>query len=258
MKHVLFSCGSLLAWLCWTEWASAQTVAAGTDPERKGSRDLSVSYQSYYNRINGVARDYIQGGSLSYRQFFPKHGLLRLQVEPLASRGNFVVGENYAHWTGLPWKGRHWDFAGGDFRTDTALVAVPFTNLTHPELSLRGAMATARTDRWKYSFYGGVETLSQGNRVPYRVRVPQSALGLQAAGNFPERAEIGFRFLRLTSSPEQIAAQSTFFPLNRQFTESTNLTSQASLRLPARAHASARVDMSVAKISICHPEERGN
>ena len=219
----------MVLWLCCAEFASAQQIVASTNPDRKGTGSLSVSYQSYYRQVNGSSSNQVQGTAFTLKHFFPKSGLLTLHMEPLVEHG-LGLGENYVQWKGLPWKGRHWDFSGGDFRKSTALVDVPFTNLSYPELYLRGAKATARTDRWNYSVFGGVQSLSQGTRVPFRVMAPQSALGLEASGSLPRDVQVGFRVLRLASSPDQIAGQKTFFPLNRQFVRSISLNSQ--VRIP--------------------------
>jgi len=85
----------------------------------------------------------------------------------------------------------------------------PFTNLNLPQLSLRGGLARTRTDNWSSSFYYGEETLSQGNRVPYRVVVPQNALGLDTTGRLLDRLQLGFRLLHLASSPERAAQERT-------------------------------------------------
>ena len=183
MKRALLLGGCFLLWLGGVRAASAQTVVASTNPDRRGSGDLSVSVQNYYNRVNGRAASNVQGAAVSLRHFFPRTGLFSLQLEPVANGGQFTLGENYLQWSGLPWFNRHWDLAAGDFRSPTAMVENPLPNLSHPELSLRGARATARTEHWTFSVYGGAETLSQGNRLPYRIRVPQTALGGEAIGS---------------------------------------------------------------------------
>jgi hypothetical protein len=227
---------ALLLGLCLAGWLGgirlqSETVVASTNPERRGSGDLSVSYQSYYNRVNGAAVANVHGGGFLLRHFFPRSGLLTLQLEPLANAGNFALGENYLQWTGLPWLNRHWDFSAGDFRAATALVDAPFPNLSLPELSLRGGRATARSGGWSLSLFGGAETLSQGNRVPFRTRVPQNAVGVQFARNPEDRVQFGLGFLRLSSSPQRVAEERLFFPTNRQFTASDTLTTQARVRL---------------------------
>jgi hypothetical protein len=73
--------------------------------------------------------------------------------------------------------------------------------------------------------------LSQGNRVPFRTRVPQSAIGVQMASNPEDRVQLGFRYLRLSSSPRSVAAETIFFPETRRFTASDTVNSQARLRL---------------------------
>lgn len=210
--------------------ASAQTVVASTNPDRRGSGDLSVSVQNYYHRVNGRAASNVQGAAVSLRHFFPRTGLFSMQLEPVANGGTFTLGENYLQWSGLPWFNRHWDLAAGDFRSPTAMVENPLPNLAHPELSLRGARATARTEHWTFSVYGGAETLSQGYRVPYRTRVPQTSLGGEAIASVAHHVDLGFRYLHLASPESKVAEQRLFFPANRQFTQSDAFTTQANVR----------------------------
>ena len=232
MKPARLLRGLLLVWLCSAGIASGQRrIVASTNPDRKGTGDLSVSYQAYYNQINGRTVANTQGSTFAFRHFFPERGLLTAQLEPLANSGGFAIGENYVQLQGLPWKGRHWDFAAGDFRVNTSLVDVPFTNLPLPYLSLRGAKAAARTGNWSYSVYAGAQTLSQGNRVPFRERVPQNTLGVDASGDLLQRLQVGFRFLHLTSPEERVANEPLFFPVNRQFTRASSFQSQANLQL---------------------------
>ena len=231
MKRALLLVGSLLLWLSGVRTAAGETVVASTNPDRRGSGDLNVSFQNYYNRVNGRAASNVQGAAFSLRHFFPRSGLFSLQLEPVANGGQFTLGENYLQWTGLPWFNRHWDLAAGDFRSSTAMVENPLPNLAHPELSLRGARATARTENWTFSVYGGAETLSQGHRVPFRIRVPQTALGGEATTTLLDKVDLGFRYLHLTSSQSKIDTQKFFFPVNRRFTRSDSFTSQVNVRL---------------------------
>ncbi len=199
--------------------------------EEKGAGELNVLYQSFYNRINNSTTANVNGAAVSYVHFYPRLGLLSLRFEPLTDRGGFTTGENFAQWKGFPWKGKHWDFALGDFHTSTALQPMPFTNLIQPDFFLRGAKVTASSNAWRYSLYAGQETLSQGQRIPFRTRVPQTALGADAAGQPLEMLKIGFRYLHLSSSSQQVVEQASLFPLNRQFLRSDSLTAQAEVKL---------------------------
>ena len=230
MKRFLVLGFCLAGWLSGVRLHS-QSVVASTNPERRGSGDLSVSYQGYYNRVNSSTVANIQGAAVALRHFFPRHGLFSLQLEPVVQGGSFALGENYLNWTGLPWMNRHWDFAAGDFRAATALVESPFPNLALPEVSLRGGRVIARTGSWSASVYGGAETLSQGNRVPYRIKVPQSAVGAEVANNPEDRVQLALRFLRLTSSQTRVAEERLFFPESRKFTKSDSITAQGLVRL---------------------------
>jgi hypothetical protein len=222
--------GVCLLLLCGVREGWAQEVIASTNPARKGSGDLTVAVQSYYDRVNGTDVANVQGTAVSLRQFFPRSGLFTLELEPVTRGGRFALGENYALWTGLPWMNRHWDFAAGDFRTATSLVEAPFSSLAQPEVALRGAKVTARSDHWVSSVYAGTETLSQGDRVPYRIRVPQSALGAESIAKLG-LISLGIRYLHLSSSPESVEGNKLFFPANRAFTASDTLTTQLDWKL---------------------------
>src|SRR3989304_3322294 len=119
MKRALLLSASLALLLGGVRTVSAETVVASTNPDRKGSGDLSVSFQNYYHRVNGRAASNVQGAAVSLRHFFPRTGLFSLQLEPVANGGRFTLGENYLLWSGLPWFNRHWDLSAGDFRSAT-------------------------------------------------------------------------------------------------------------------------------------------
>lgn len=208
--------------------SSASAVAV---PQEKGAGGVDVTYQGFYNRTNNDTTANVGGAAISLLQFFPERGLFSLRLEPIANRGSFAAGENYAQWKGLPWKGRHWDFALGDFHINTALQPMPFTNLVQPDIYLRGGNVTVRTANWRYSFYAGLETLSQGPRIPFRQIVPQTAIGVETAGEISKRLQVGFRYLHLTSSGNDLSKASALFPLSRRFTRSDSLTSLATLKL---------------------------
>ncbi len=209
--------------------APAAPSVPGMDEDPAG--ELNVNYQSFYNRINNTSTANQSGLSMSFLRFFPKHGLLSLRFEPMANLGSFNTGENYAQWKGLPWKGRHWDFSLGDFRSSTALVTSPLSNVNQPEFFLRGAAVTARAGSWRYSLFAGSETLSQGQRVPFRTAVPQKALGAEVSGRPFSWLQTGFRYLHLTSQAKQVEEKTSFFPVNRQILRSDSLTAQTNVKL---------------------------
>lgn len=203
--------------------------AATTQLDNGGSR-LELVFQSFYNRINDSTAANLRGGSVSYVRFFPKWGVLDVHLEPIGDRDGFLVGENALQWRGLPWKGRHWDFALGDFRSSTAIYRAPFNNIIQPDLFVRGARVEARSRTWRVSLYGGRGTLSAGHRIPFRTLVPQTALGGEVSGQPYERVSIGVRYLNLRSSSRWFD-QRTFVPITRRFTDSNSLTSQIDLKL---------------------------
>ncbi len=203
-------------------------------PKEQGAGEVNVTYQDFYDRINNSTAANIGGAAISFLQFFPERGLFSIRFEPMANRGSFVAGENFLQWKGLPWKGRHWDFALGDFHISTALQRMPFTNLVQPDFFLRGASVTARTTNWRYSLYAGLETLAQGPRIPFRERVPQNALGVEAAGSPLGRLQIGFRYLHLTSSGKGADGSNPLPFLSRRFGRSDSLITQATVKLADR------------------------
>ncbi len=199
--------------------------------DAKPAGRLTIVFQTFYNRLNSTTIANAQGTAASFTRFFPRHGLLELRLEPLIDRGGFLVGENYFRWRGLPWAGRHWDFSLGDFRVSTALQRAPFTNIVQPDFFLRGVRVTARTSKWSSSVYGGLETLSQGQRVPYRNRVPQHAIGADTAGQLGQRLEVGFRYLHLQTGNQSLSDEKVFFPINRRFTAADTLTAQSNVKI---------------------------
>ena len=201
--------------------------------DEKGGGELNLSYQNFYNRINNSTLSNINGAAIFFQQFFPEHGLFSFRFEPITKRGGFATGANYLQWTGLPWKGRHWDFVLGDFHISTALQPTPFTNLVQPDFFVRGASVTMRTSNWRYSFYTGQETLSQGPRVPFRERVPQNTIGVEAAGSSWERLKIGFRYLHLNSLEKEMSVSevNAFSSLGRRVTRSDSFTMAATTKL---------------------------
>ena len=123
--------------------------------------------------------------------FRSKRGLLSLQVEPLLSNGKFGFGENYLSFTGVPWKGRHWDLSAGEFRTESMLVDNPFLNYQQPQIGIRGGRVIARTGKWTASAFAGQESLAQGSRISFRKTAPQMATGAQLSGSVNETIQLG-------------------------------------------------------------------
>src|SRR5689334_9774419 len=163
----------------WAISVRAQYVAPSSD-SREGS--LSVSFQNYYNRVNDKTVYNAQGGGVRLRRFYSHLGLLTAQFEPLVSNGKFYFGDNYLSLTGVPWKGRHWDVYGGEFRAESSMVENPFQNYQLPQIGMRGGRVIARTDNWTASTFAGQQTFAQGSRVAFRRAAPQTLFGGTLAG----------------------------------------------------------------------------
>ena len=213
---------------CWLALAVLSALGWGQAPE--GSRGAaSIAFQGYYMGGSLPLSD-TTGVSVVYRNFIPGLGLLSANLESYGSQGNMRLGDNYVQLRGFVWNGRRWTFTGGDFKNTMQLVENPFTNLVTPEISVRGAKIEASNKNTTYTFFYGVETLQEGPRIPFRVKAPQRALGLQMLRKASDRLEWGIRLLRLDGSGDDERA-SLFFPENRRFGGVTSVTAQSRYKL---------------------------
>jgi hypothetical protein len=225
----------------------AQYVAPPSD-QREGS--LSISFQNYYNRVNGRTIYNAQGGGVRLRRFYSRLGLLTGQFEPLVSNGKLSFGDNYLSLTGVPWQGRHWDLYGGEFRAESSLVENPFQNYQLPQIGLRGGRVIARTDNWTASTFAGQQSFAQGSRVSFRRTAPQALIGGTAAGTIRKNIQLGFRVLQMNSSRANAESNASFFPLGRRIISSTSATAQSTIKLNKKVRAYGEASLNRSKMGV--------
>ncbi|MBI3665747.1 MAG: hypothetical protein HY236_05885, partial [Acidobacteria bacterium] len=184
-----------------------------------------------------------------FRNFIPNLGLLSGSLESYGREGRFQTGDNYLQLGGLPWSGMRWTFTGGDFRVFPNLVEFPFTNVFYPELAARGFKVEASNTNRRYTFYFGGETLLEGPRVPFRIGVPQRALGASVEQKIGGRLQLGARFLRLSSGEKSIAQNPFLFPFNREFLSVNSVAVQSLYSLASRLRLYGEMSASAAERS---------
>ncbi|MBI3208761.1 MAG: hypothetical protein HYZ37_07655 [Candidatus Solibacter usitatus] len=175
-------------------------------PERAGQAEIAL--QGYY--IGGSQQPILDtsGVAIKLQSFFPKLGLLQVNLEGYSGQNRFRPGDNYVDLSNLIWKSTRWNLSGGDFRIPTTLTTFHFNNIIYPEISVRGGRVTARRGRQKYTVFYGLETLQAGPRIPFRVSPGQNVLGASFQYAASEKLEFGVQFLNLTNgqSTNQYAA----------------------------------------------------
>jgi hypothetical protein len=204
-----------------TCWFVCSVTAA--DHERG---QAEVILQGYY--LSSLQNFYrISGLAFRFNEFIPNVGLLSGSLEGYAQDQNIKTGENYLELRDLVGLGSRWTLSGGDFHVSAALVEFPFYNLFYPDIAATGfKLEAARKDR-QYQVFLGEETLPEGPRVPFRLRIPQFVLGASVRQQFGDRLQTGVRVLHFSSSATQIAQNPYFFPAGREFLNSTGIAAQS-------------------------------
>ena len=195
-------------------------------PRRQIAGQADVALQGYYQWGSGQNLADTTGTSLKFQNFFPSIGLLTASFEGYGSQGDFRLGENFARLGGVSMLGRHWDFAGGDFHVPLNTVDPTFTNIYTPELNARGFAVDISSTHREIRIFGGVETLLQGPRVPFRAPAPQRVFGATAQQKLGS-VQLGLRYLHTSSSESQVTNDAAYFPAGRRFLSGDSLTAQA-------------------------------
>jgi len=107
-------------------------------------------------------------------------GRMTLRRESLIRTSDLEKGEDYLKMQGPASGELKWSLVAGDFRARTNLANPLFGNLFFPEINARGFYAEAEKSAQRYTFYLGAETLPIGPGSLFRVRAPQSVLGVSA------------------------------------------------------------------------------
>ncbi len=184
----------------------AVLASASFAQERTG--EAQIGYQHYY-LTNGSRRVANAAGlTLGFRQYFPKMGVLTVNLMPATSNGRFQTGMSFAELKQLPWAKQYWTFRAGDFRLPGRLQEVPFSNLYYPDIAGRGGwMEATHGGRTVGAFYG-YETLQAGVRVPLRLVTPQMMAGGYYRQKFGDRLVLGARVMQLATDLNKLRESS--------------------------------------------------
>jgi len=190
-------------------------VTAPAAAEQQGRADVAV--QGFYLGASSQPLLNLSGLNLNFHQFFPRHGMLRGNLEGYGRGGSFRRGDNYLEFIGLPFRGMRWSLTGGDFRVPMNLVDFPFQNIFYPEIGVRGVRLEASGRNHRYRFFHGQQTLMDGPRVNLRGSVPQRATGITIERRLHERLQLGVNLMRLTNGDIEDSSNHFLFPKQFQF-----------------------------------------
>lgn len=213
ISHALVS-AILLLWM--------PCIAHAQSAEAPGEADVSLL--GYYFGSTSQPLEDSTGVAIAYRQFLSGIGELSVTVQNYGSHSGFQSGENVLQLKGVSTLGRHWDFSGGDLRIQTRRIENPFSNIFMPEITARGFEIDSSGSGKAFSIFGGLETLQQGPRLPYRVRAPQNVLGATFQQQF-DKFQVGVRFARFTST-DAGSSELTFAIPQAQYQSVNTLTGQ--------------------------------
>jgi hypothetical protein len=211
--------------------AAALLFAAPVYAQTRGEAEFAT--QGFY--LGGTSQSLLDttGEAARFRDFLPGIGILAGSVEGYGSQSGLEIGENFLELRGAPWLGQRWTVTGGDFRAPASMVEFPFFNIVTPEMTARGVEIQAARPDSQYTFFTGMETLSAGERVPYRILTPQRITGASAVRKIGQRLQIGGRFLQFSTSPNDAASTLVLFPMGRVVPRVSTFSLQA-FYTPAR------------------------
>ena len=204
--------------------AALLLLAPGLWAQSVGQAD--VAFQGYYLAGSGQPVIDTFGPAVNTSEFIPGVGLFTANVEGYGGNG-LHTGNVYAGLERVPIWGWHWDFVGGDFHFSSNLVKNPFDNIYSPEIAARGLEIAMRRTNRSYEFFVGEETLLGGSRIPYRMLMPQRVLGAAMQQKVGERWEFGLRYLNLSTNPDALTNDPTFFLPGHEYRNSNSLTFQS-------------------------------
>jgi hypothetical protein len=186
---------------------TAALLASGAAPVRADTGgEAEIALQGSYLGDGASRLTDVTGVAAKFRTFLPGFGFLTANMETYGGESRFRTGENYVDLNGAAWRGLRWRLTGGDFRVATSLLPFPFTNIFFPELSAEGFKVEAASANRRYSLFYGVETLAAGPRIPFRIRVPQKALGASVVETIGERLHVGARALYLSTNADSTSS----------------------------------------------------
>jgi hypothetical protein len=196
-------------------------------PQAEAGGVADVALQGYYLGGNSQPLTALSGVNAAFREYLPSLGFVTGNLEGYDDSTRGRLGQNSITFHGLLWKGRRWTITGGDFRFRTALVPLPFTNYSYPEIGARGARAEMTDGHRKFTLFWGEETLQTGPRITFRTSVPQSILGAAVQQSFGTRLNVAVRYLGLSSAEDQVEANPIYFPAGSEFRRTDSLSVQA-------------------------------
>jgi hypothetical protein len=224
----------LLGWFCLSGCLRAQESAGQAE----------IGFQQYYLAIGSQRIANISGLTLNSAQFIPDVGLLSASLSPALSNNRFRTGDTFLRLKGLPWKGHHWTFTGGDFRLPGQLLTVPFTNLYFPEIAGRGGAVEATHGDRTFGFFGGEVTVSNTPRVVLRLQVPQTVMGLYFRQKIGSRWLVGTRFMHFSTDLAALRKQPNLLTQSNLKSASTlSLDSLYTLAGPLKVYGEATLSM---------------
>jgi hypothetical protein len=198
-------------------------AAAAMSLHAQAGGQAEVALQGFYQGGGSEPLLDTTGVAVKFQEFFPQLGLIRADLEGYRTGGAIQPANNFLELRGLVVGGLRWNLTGGDFRVPASPVQNPFYNLFFPEINARGVQIEASNSRSAYTVFFGNETLLAGPRIPFRVNVPQTAMGASMRQKFG-RLETGVRLLHLTTSEHDLSGNLLFFPAGQSFPSADNLT----------------------------------
>jgi hypothetical protein len=204
----------------------ASMLNCGETRAQESAGQAEVAMQGYY--MSGSQQPLIETSGMAENstQFLPGLGLLTTNIEGYGGDG-FRTGNLYAGLQGTPIWGWHWDFIGGDYHFSSYLVENPFSNVYTPEIAGRGAqIAMKRTNR-TYQFFVGEDTVLAGERIPFRLILPQRIIGASMQQKVGEHWAFGLRYMNLATSSSALTEDANYILPGRTYQGSNSLTFQS-------------------------------
>ena len=215
--------------------ASAQTSqSASKAPKQPFWSDLagqgSIALEGYYLSASGQSTINTSGIDLNVKEYLPGIGVLDTSAEGAIGDG-FHTGTMFVGLEQVPIFGWHWDFVGGDSQISSNLLGGSIENVATPDVSARGFSVAMKRKGRAYQVFYGDETILGGQRIPYRLQLPQTVLGATVKQSIGERLTFGVRFLHLDTNPDVLTSQSTFYFPGHVFRTSESIGFQSSYTL---------------------------
>src|SRR5688572_20031899 len=223
--------------LCWI-------ILPGCLRAQESAGQAEVGFQYYYLAVGSQRVANISGLTVNAVRFIPDVGLLSVSLSPALSNNRFRSGDNFLRLKGLPWRGQHWTFTGGDFRIPGQLVPVTFSNLYFPEIAGRGGAVEATHGGRTFGIFRGEGTISNSPRVELRVRPPQSVMGAYFKPKLGSRWLLGARLMHFSTDLEALRKLPAFLSQNNLRRASTaSLSSRYNVAGPLHLYTEATLSM---------------